>query len=537
MKLKSVKISQFRRFADLQILDLPVEAKLIVLLGPNGCGKSALFDAFQKKLKVDIFHGMNDELNRYYLRSSTTENSDNSKVVLKFHDEYPDTNDKQKKSLYVRSAYRHQPSFNNTSISQPENVLDRNSIWKLNDIDQTVGNNFSRIFFQLVGKVTRPGLKTDEIIKETIGDLQTSMTAVFEDLNLDSLVSDFEIGTFTFEKGKVERFLYENLSAGEKAAFDLLLDIVVNRKAFDDTIYCIDEPEIHLNTRIQRNLLKELYKLIPEKSQLWLATHSIGMVRAAQEIYADDSTAVVFLDLGFNPDGNQRDYAREQIIKPEIPNRNFWSRHYSVALDDLADLLVPKRIVFCEGTSQGNKPSLDESCYNRIFAQEFPETIFISVGSKTTVEKRMKDLLPILDKMVSSTEIIRFRDRDDLNAKEMQEMSNDGVRALSKYRNMESMLVSDDVLNLLCISLNKPELFETLKNVRKNKQKAANGNHADDDYKSAVQAVFLEAKNFLQPYQKSEKTEWFMREVLAPLITKDTQVYSNLKADIFGGEP
>lgn len=535
MKLKSIKISQFRRFADLAIRDIPVDTKLIVLLGPNGCGKSALFDAFQKKLKVDVFYGSNDELRRYYLRQTITNDSDNSEVVLEFHDGYPDTNEKLKKSLYVRTAYRHQPSFNNMSIKQPGDVRDRNSIWKLNDIDQTVGNNFERIFFQLVSKVTRRGLQTDDIINETIGDLQKSMTVVFEDLNLDSLVSEFERGTFTFAKGETESFLYENLSAGEKAAFDLLLDIVVNRKAFDDTIYCIDEPEIHLSTRIQRKLLMELYKLIPQNSQLWLATHSIGMVRAAQEIYTDNPTAVTFLDLGFNPDGNQRDFSKEQIIWPVIPNLKFWSRHYSVALDDLAGLLAPRRIVLCEGTRQGYKPSLDEACYNRIFAQEFPETLFISVGPKTAVEKRMQDLLPILDKMVSSTEIIRFRDRDDLNEKEISEKRNDGIRVLSNYRNIESMLVSDDVLKLLCISLDKPELFETFKNTRNNAQKFANGNQANDDYKSSVQAVFNEAKKWLNPDQRSEKTQTFLCDVLAPLVTNDTQVYSNLKADIFGG--
>ncbi len=53
------------------------------------------------------------------------------------------------------------------------------------------------------------------------------------------------------------------------------------------SLYRIDEPEIHLNTKVQRTLLRELFRLIPENSQLWLATHSIGMVRAAQEILTE----------------------------------------------------------------------------------------------------------------------------------------------------------------------------------------------------------------------------------------------------------
>ena len=53
MKLKSASIREFKRFKDLTIRSLPENAKLIVMLGPNGCGKSSLFDAFQRALKVN----------------------------------------------------------------------------------------------------------------------------------------------------------------------------------------------------------------------------------------------------------------------------------------------------------------------------------------------------------------------------------------------------------------------------------------------------------------------------------------------------
>ena len=92
------------------------------------------------------------------------------------------------------------------------------------------------------------------------------------------------MGSFTFSKGDIKNFLYENLSGGEKAAFDLLLDVIANREVYDDSLYCIDEPEAHLNTRLQGKVLGELYRLIPNHSQLWIATHSIGMVRKAEEL-------------------------------------------------------------------------------------------------------------------------------------------------------------------------------------------------------------------------------------------------------------
>ena len=115
-------------------------------------------------------------------------------------------------------------------------------------------NNYQRIIWRVLSKATTRGLKTDDIIKDTIGDLQRSMRSIFGDLRLDALVSAEETGTFTFTKRKSRNFLYENLSAGEKAAFDLLLDVVVNKAAFDDSLYCVDEPEAHLSTKLQGKL-------------------------------------------------------------------------------------------------------------------------------------------------------------------------------------------------------------------------------------------------------------------------------------------
>ena len=149
----------------------------------------------------------------------------------------------RKKSLYIRSAYRHDPSFQGTTIQQQPDVLDRHAVRRLIDTDQTVQNNYQRIIWRLLGKVTTLGLTTDGIMEETIGDLQRSMEIVFGDIRLDALVAAQETATFTFTKGKSRHFLYDNLSAGEKAAFDLLLDVVVNKVAFNDSLYCIDEPE------------------------------------------------------------------------------------------------------------------------------------------------------------------------------------------------------------------------------------------------------------------------------------------------------
>ena len=534
MRLKSAQIKNFKRFVDLTIQNLPPDPKLIVLLGPNGCGKSSLFDAFQRKLKVDLFYGLSEESQRYYKRVIPETVAGSDSVELDFHDGTPISDDDFKRSLYIRSAYRHDPSFQSASISRQKSVLDRHAVRQMNDIDKTVQDNYNRTIWKILGKATQPGLTIDEIIKSTIGDLQKSMKTVFEDLHLDALVSAQDVGTFTFTKGASKNFLYENLSAGEKAAFDLLLDIVVNKAAFDNSLYCLDEPEAHLSTRLQGKLLNELYRLVPENSQLWLATHSIGMVRKALDIHSRRPEHVVFLDMGFSHDGKLRNYDKPQTVEPASPDRNFWLRHYTVALGDMAGFMAPDRIVLCEGSMEGDDSALDESCYKKIFAREFPGTLFISVGSATKVEKRMGDLLPLLERIVGKALVIRFRDRDALTDQEIEDKRSEGVSVMSGYRNIESMLLSDGVLLKLCDSVDKPDCFNAIKTDRDTALNRASGQNAPDDLKPAAQVVHQAARVKLQLPRPGETKTAFMRDVLAPLVTADTPEYKKLKADIFG---
>ena len=128
-----------------------------------------------------------------------------------------------------------------------------------------------------------------------------------------------ESGTFRFQKGDVHDFHYKNLSGGEKAAFDLLLDIFVKRNEYSDAIYCIDEPESHVASAIHGRLLEAILNLIPTDSQLWIATHSTGFVRKAAELHQANNN-VVFLDF------SDRDFEKQVVITPAIPNQSFFAR-------------------------------------------------------------------------------------------------------------------------------------------------------------------------------------------------------------------
>lgn len=47
MHITKVELKNFKRFTDLTIDSIPADAKLILLIGSNGSGKSAVFDAFE----------------------------------------------------------------------------------------------------------------------------------------------------------------------------------------------------------------------------------------------------------------------------------------------------------------------------------------------------------------------------------------------------------------------------------------------------------------------------------------------------------
>lgn len=47
MRIKSLRLKNFKRFPDLTLQNLPEYAKPVLLIGSNGSGKSSVFDGYE----------------------------------------------------------------------------------------------------------------------------------------------------------------------------------------------------------------------------------------------------------------------------------------------------------------------------------------------------------------------------------------------------------------------------------------------------------------------------------------------------------
>ncbi len=412
MRIKKIRLKQFKRFDDLTI-DLGDDPKKIVaVVGPNGCGKSSIFDAFEEKLKD--YRNYGNEGAEFLSKAMYYEEAGGDAEIQPYNKHQAITiegtsDSLSRKSFYIRTAYRFTSKLNVKQLQATPKILEtKDEPISSIALDSRLQSNYHRLLGSSYDEFFKGEKTGSEVREELIGDINAILKNV-----IDVEISDLgDIlagrGQLFFKKEHSVNFPYSNLSSGEKEVVDIIIDLLIKTKEYNETVICIDEPELHLNTAVQRKLLIEIEKLIPDNCQLWVATHSIGFLRALQEELKDKSQVLDF---------SEKDYfTGESVIKPIVPSRANWQRIFNTALEDLTGLLSPKRIIYCEGRSEpavsGGERGFDAKVFNNIFTTKYNDTLFVSSGGNTELDQRSEIALAILTKVFTDVAILVLKDRD-----------------------------------------------------------------------------------------------------------------------------
>lgn len=429
-----MEMKNFKRFADLTIEQIPADAKSVVIVGPNGSGKSCVFDAFEQiggqrkggMLREDDYL-RKDQNNPWHV---VIEDQNGARYT---ESSVPATSTP---FCYIRSPYRYTAQISVTRLETlPSTSTDHDRPKRMIDIDPRLTTNYQRIFTSSMQELFSG--KVDDLLGRDIREKYTRKINEILGRILEIQISDIgePLGgraQLYFAKGTSKDFAFKNLASGEKEVVDLVVDLVLKTQTFTDTIYCVDEPDLHLNTRIQGTLFNELHGLIPEHCQLWIATHSIGIIRSA---VAHGDVAVI------NFTG--ADFDKPVTLRPIEERKSQFREIFSVALEDLTDLVLSERIVFCEGEDS----SRDERLFRNIFRNKI-DVEFVSSTNKPMTRAAAARFMAAVSRGLTPKRAWALVDMDGLTSEERAQLVSPTLCILNRY-SLENYVLDPEVISAI----------------------------------------------------------------------------------------
>jgi hypothetical protein len=347
MKIRSLQLKNFKRFTDLTLQGIPDDAKLVLLIGNNGSGKSSVFD------------GLAHFASRNY-KAPVSSNDDNSKNAgspeIRIETDHGqgnviggnfNTNSQIKSTgFYGRTSFRQIPRLSRTSLGSRFNIEgDSDRPATFIDRDERFENDLEHIYGRLLREYFVNNDRS-KIIEEVVNPINFSFERIFGNSNgtklrLKEIIPPLEgkVAQIKFEKGN-STFHYNYLSAGEKEVFNILINLLARREYYQDTVFFYDEIDLHLNTRLQYNFLKEIMEhWIPDTCQFWTASHSLGFIE-----YATDYERGCVIDL------DDLDFDLPQSLSPK-PKDSFEVFEIAVSKAFIDKVVQGRKIIFSENTN------------------------------------------------------------------------------------------------------------------------------------------------------------------------------------------
>lgn len=536
MKIKSVTLKNgYKRFHNTTI-DLGAKPpRIVALVGPNGCGKSSVLDG------ILFLQNQHQQLGStggkdvwYHYSTGVAQAGSQDVVVMTDQGNFPTVFQSRQQSgqqgtmVSFRSPYRYNAVLKIKQTKATREISHNDYGASSTDaIDGKMEENYRRLHAKYNKFRDDNDLKPSEAKAKIIGDLNASLKACL-DLEIENLGNvEANQGTLYFKKSVQQKpFDFNILSSGEKEVVDILLDLYLRKDDYTETVFLIDEPELHISTAVQKKLLIEIEKLIGKNCQLWVATHSIGFLRALQEELKNDCEIIYFkptLQLA----------TQEETLRPVEKSIEMWRQIFATAIDDLAGLLSPRRLVYCEGEakpSAGRDRGLDSAVYNSIFNGKYHDTLFISSGGNTELDQRSEIALAILSKVFAGIEILVLKDRDfasghqtnGFDRDEYLKLNGANHRVLLRWE-IENYLYDKEVLRAYCEAKS-----ETL-------DEAIYDKLVPDIVNDDVKGMTGKMKNLC--HVKGSISPDMFKKQLAKMIRPEMEVYSELERCIFGPQP
>jgi predicted ATP-binding protein involved in virulence len=379
MRIKSLRLKNFKRFTDLTLQDIPENAGLVLLIGSNGSGKSSIFDAFEYFSNHNKKSWKDSGLD---FRKTASANLTVQIETFEYGIEgliangWQISNKIESSSFYGRTSFRQVPRLLKRTLGTAFNITqDDDRAPSFIDRDIRFENDLEHIFGKLLKEFFRTNDDKSEIKEKIINPINDSLERIFGQengtkLRLLEMIPPLEgrIAEINFIKGN-SIFHYNYLSAGEKEVFNILINLVARVEYYQNTIFFFDEIDLHLNTKLQYAFIKEITEnWLPDNCQLWTASHSLGFID-----YANDTENAAIIDF------DDLDFDNPQILKPKEKN-NFEVFEIAVGKAFIDKVVQGRKIIFSENT--------DTFLYNNL---NIDNVLFFVANDKTDVFHKAKN--------------------------------------------------------------------------------------------------------------------------------------------------
>jgi AAA15 family ATPase/GTPase len=448
LKIRELAIKNFKNIKELHMRNVP---DLVVIAGPNGCGKTSIFDAI-RILKAIIGPYSSGELNqiqtielRNELRNAVNLTAEFAEITVGI-----ELSESEKKYLLQRSANLEEILSQNQGLLRSSLKITKtggyeiplpspllSELLKHYDPTDEIGTfeyipSYREVPMGVLGSITLSPASLEEEklertarVREKFSRLKyyLVMMILYDKMELSDTASKFlpEIQSFfkefffpkEFEGIKVDRTLnwhfpikmpdgthdMDFLSSGEKEILMTYTNIL--KMKLTGSVILFDEPDLHLNAALEKKLIGRLNRIVATGNQMWIATHSL-------EIIGTVPLENLYKMYTYLPEG-----AKNQIELCSMKKDRFEAFELIGASTGIQ--LISQKIVFVEGKA-------DKEILQNLY-EEFGDVLsFVETKGLRPLMGLSSAITDLLDQVTKYETFYMIRDKDLLSDQEAEEI-------------------------------------------------------------------------------------------------------------------